>query len=128
MNLTNSHSQSAVLEPGARDGREPDAIARARWALALVRSDVFGWPSDRWSRRQISDCADLLKDDLETYEGLLDGRIHPAIEFPELEHGWSGDALEQAIEKVTRDIMAGVSALTGGLGEQENDRFEGYAS
>jgi hypothetical protein len=121
-----------VLEPGAPDRREPDAIARARCALALVRSDVFGWPSDRWSRRQISDCADLLKDDLETYEALLDGRIHPAVEFPELEQGWSGDVLEQAIEKVTRDIVAGASVLTGGMGEQDaeqvNDRFEGGAS
>ena len=117
-----------MLEPGTPDCREPDAIARARCALALVRSDVFGWPSDRWSRRQISDCADLLKEDLETYEALLGGRLHPAVEFPELEQGWSGDVLEQAIEKVTRDIVAGASALTGVMDEQNaeqvNDWFE----
>lgn len=117
VNLTNS--QSALLEPVSRDDPEPEAITRARCALALVSSDVFGWPSDRWSRRQISDCAELLKDDLETYEGLLDGRIHPAIEFPELEQRWPGDALEQAIAKVTRDIVAGASALAGGLGAQD---------
>lgn len=116
--LTKGESWSSVLKPDARDCREPEAIARARGALAVVCSDAFGWPSDRGSCRQISDCAEWLKDDLATYEGLLDGRIHPVIEFPELEQIWSGDALEQAIERVARDIMAGASALVAGLGEQ----------
>ena len=118
MMLTKGESWSSVLKPDARDCREPEAIARARGALAVVCSDAFGWPSDRGSCRQISDCAEWLKDDLATYEGLLDGRIHPVIEFPELEQIWSGDALEQAIERVARDIMAGASALVAGLGEQ----------
>jgi hypothetical protein len=118
MNLTKSESWSSVLEPDARDCREPEAIARARGALALVCSDAFGWPSDPGSCRQISDCAEWLKDDLATYEGLLDGRIHPVIEFPELEQIWSGDALELAIAKVARDIVAGASALLAGLDEQ----------
>jgi hypothetical protein len=68
---------------------------------------------------------DLLR--LETYEGLLDGRIHPVAEFPELDQIWSGDALEQAIEKVIWDIVAGASALEAGLGEQA-DRGDGQAS
>jgi hypothetical protein len=118
MNLTKSESWSSVLEPDARDCQEPEAIARARGALAVVCSDAFGWPSDPGSCRQISDCAEWLKDDLATYEGLLDGRIHPVIEFPELEQIWSGDALELAIAKVARDIVAGASALLAGLGEQ----------
>lgn len=106
-----------MLKPDTRGYREPEAIARAREALAVVCSDAFGWPSDPGSCRQISDCAEWLKDDLETYEGLLDGRIHPVIEFPELDQIWSGDALELAIEKVARDIKAGASALVAGLGE-----------
>ena len=118
MKLTKSYSHSGTLELDARDLREPEAIAHARCALAVVRSDVFSWPSDPWSCRQIRDCAELLEDDLETYEGLLDGRILPAIEFPELDQGWSGDFLERAIEKVTRDIAAMASALTAGLGNQ----------
>jgi hypothetical protein len=92
--------------------------------MAVVRSDVFGWPSDPWSCRQIRDCAELLNDDLETYEGLLDGRIHPLIEFPEMDHGWSADALEQAIEKVTRDITAGASALAAGPGKQTAEQVD----
>jgi hypothetical protein len=111
MNLTKSYNGSGTLQPATRDYREPEAIARARHALRVVRSDVFGWPSDRGNCRQISDCAELLKDDLETHDGLLDGRVYPMIEFPELDQGWSGDALEQAVEKVTRDIAAGASAL-----------------
>jgi hypothetical protein len=107
VNLTKSHNRG-----------EPEAIVRARCALAVVRSDVFGWPSDPRSCRQISDCAELLTDDLETYEGLLDGRIHPVIEFPEMDQGWSGDALERAIEKVIRDIMAGARALAAGTAQQ----------
>jgi hypothetical protein len=125
MNLTKSYSRSGMLEPYAREYREPDAIVRARHALAVVRSDAFGWPSDAWSCRQISNCAELLTDDLETYEGLLEGRIHPLIEFPEMHQDWSGDALEQAIEKVIRDIVAGASALAAGAGKQGDDGLEG---
>jgi hypothetical protein len=124
MNLTKSYSRSGTLELDARDDREPEAIARARSALAVVRSDVFGWPSDPWICRQISDCAELLTDDLETYEGLLDGRIHPVTEFPEMDQGWPGDALEQAIEKVIRDIMAGARALAAGTGEQAGEQVD----
>lgn len=118
MSLTISESHSSPLEPDAQDCREPEALARARGALAVVCSDAFGWPSDPGTCRQIDDCAEWLKDDLETYQGLLDGRIHPVIEFPELDQIWSGDALEQAIEKVIWDIMAGASALEAGMGEQ----------
>ena len=123
MNLTKSESHSEVLGLGTRDYREPEAISRARGALAVVCSDAFGWPSDPGICRQIGNCAEWLKDDLETYEGLLEGRIHPVIEFPELDQIWSGDALEQAIEKVTRDIMAGASALAG-MGEQTAGRMD----
>jgi hypothetical protein len=114
---------SGVPDPDAPDYREPEAIARARGALAVVCSDAFGWPSDPGICRQIGNCAEWLKDDLETYEALLEGRIHPVIEFPELDQIWSGDALEQAIEKVTRDIMAGASALAG-MGEQAAGRAD----
>jgi hypothetical protein len=124
MNLTRSESRSGALGPDARDYREPEAIARARSALAVVCSDAFGWPSDPGSCRQIGDCAEWLKDDLETYEGLLDGRVHPVTEFPELDQIWSGGALELAIDKVTRDIMAGASALVAGLGEQAAGRAD----
>jgi hypothetical protein len=122
MHLTRSESRSWALDRDPRHYREPETIARARDALAAVCSDAFGWPSDPWSRRQIGDYAEWLKDDLETYEGLLDGRVHPVIEFPELEQIWPCDALEQAIEKVTRDITAGASALVAGLGEQAAGR------
>jgi hypothetical protein len=118
MYLTKSESHSSPLTPDPRDCREPEALARARGALAVVCSDAFGWPSDPRICRQIGNCAEWLKDDLETYEGLLDGRIHPVIEFPELDQIWSGDALEQAIEKVIWDIVAGASALEAGMGEQ----------
>jgi hypothetical protein len=118
MTLTKGKRRSKALEPGTRDYREPEAIARARGALAAVCSDAFGWPSDPGSRRQIGNFAEWLRDDLETYEGLVDGRICPVVEFPELDQIWSGDALEQALEKVTRDITAGASALVAGLGEQ----------
>jgi hypothetical protein len=125
MTLTKSETCSGALEPDTRDYREPEAIARARGALAVVCSDAFGWPSDPGSCRQIGDYAEWLKDDLETYEGLLEGRIHPVIEFPELDQIWSGDALEQAIEKVTRDITAGASALVAGMGEQAAGQVDG---
>ena len=49
------------------------------------------------------------------------------IEFPELDQIWSGDALEQAIEKVIWDIVAGASALEAGMGEQA-DKGDGEAS
>jgi len=131
MHLTKSESRSRPVKPDARDCREPEALARARGALAVVCSDAFGWPSDPGICRQIDDCAEWLKDDLETYEGLLDGRIHPVTEFPELEQIWSGDALEQAIEKVIWDIVAGASALEAGMGEQaagQADPGDGQAS
>jgi hypothetical protein len=131
MHLTKSESHSRPLKPDAQDCREPEALARARGALAVVCSDAFGWPSDPRICRQIGNCAEWLKDDLETYEGLLDGRIHPVIEFPELDQIWSGDALEQAIEKVIWDIVAGASALEAGMGEQaagQADKGDGEAS
>ena len=131
MYLTKSESHFGPLEPDAQDCREPEAVARARRALAVVCSDAFGWPSDPGTCRQIGDCAEWLKDDLETYEGLLDGRIHPVAEFPELDQIWSGDALEQAIERVVWDIVAGASALEAGLGEQaagQADKGDGQAS
>ena len=131
MYLTKSESHFGPLEPDAQDCREPEAVARARRALAVVCSDAFGWPSDPGVCRQIGDCAEWLKDDLETYEGLLDGRIHPVAEFPELDQIWSGDALEQAIERVVWDIVAGASALEAGLGEQaagQADKGDGQAS
>jgi hypothetical protein len=131
MHLTKSESRSRPVKPDARDCREPEALARARGALAVVCSDAFGWPSDPGICRQIDDCTEWLKDDLETYEGLLDGRIHPVTEFPELEQIWSGDALEQAIEKVIWDIVAGASALEAGMGEQaagQADPGDGQAS
>lgn len=121
MHLTKSESQSRPLKPDAPDRREPEALARARGALAVACSDAFGWPSDPGTCRQIGDRAEWLKDDLETYEGLLDGRIHPVTEFPELDQTWSGDALEQAIEKVIRDIAAGASALEAGMGEPPSE-------
>src|SRR5579863_964216 len=130
MTLTRSESHPSAFEPDAPDHREPEAIARARGALAVVCSDAFGWPSDPRSCRRIGDCAEWLKDDLDTYEGLLDGRIHPAIEFPELDQICSSGALEEAIEKVIQDIVAGASALVAGLGEQAPgrvDRGEGEA-
>jgi hypothetical protein len=131
MHLTKSESHSSPLTPDARDCREPEALARARGALAVVCSDAFGWPSDPRICREIGNCAEWLKDDLETYEGLLDGRIHPVIEFPELDQIWSRDALEQAIEKVIWDIVAGASALEAGMGEQaagQADKGDGEAS
>jgi hypothetical protein len=131
MYLTKSESHSSPLKPDAQDRREPEAVARARDALAVVCSDAFGWPSDPGACRQIGDCAEWLKDDLETYEGLLDGRIHPVAEFPELDRIWPGDALEQAIEKVIWDIVAGASALEASLGHQaagQMGRGDGQAS
>jgi len=131
MHLTKSETYSSPLKPDAQDRREPEAVARARGTLAIVCADAFGWPSDPGIRRQIGDCAEWLKDDLETYEGLLDGRIHPVAEFPELDQIWSGDALEQAIEKVIWDIAAGARALAAGLGEQaagQTGRGDGQAS
>jgi hypothetical protein len=131
MYLTKSESRSGPLKPDAQDWREPAAVARARDALAVVCSDAFGWPSDARACRQIGDCAEWLKDDLETYEGLLDGRIHPVAEFPELDRTWPGDALEQAIEKVIWDIVAGASALEASLGHQgagQMGRGDGQAS
>jgi hypothetical protein len=118
MHLTKSESHSSPLKPDAQVWREPDAVARARGALAVVCSDAFGWPSDPRICRQIGDCAEWLRDDLETYEGLLEGRIHPVAEFPELEQIWSGDALKQAIEKVIWDIVAGARVLEESLGHQ----------
>jgi len=131
MHLTKCETYSSPLKPDARDRREPEAVARARGTLAIVCADAFGWPSDPGICRQIGDCAEWLKDDLETYEGLLDGRIHPVAEFPELDQIWSGDALEQAIEKVIWDIAAGARALEAGLGEQaagQADRGGGQVS
>lgn len=131
MHLTRSESHPSPLKPDAQDCREPEAVARARGALAIVCSDAFGWPSDPGTCRQIGDCAERLKDDLETYEGLRDGRIHPVAEFPELDQIWSGDALEQAIEKVIWDIVAGARALEESLGHQaagQMGRGEGQAS
>ncbi len=140
MHLTKSESHSGPVKPDAQDRREPEAVARARDALAVARardalavvcSDAFGWPSDPGTCRQIGDCAEWLKDDLETYEGLLDGRVHPVAEFPELDQIWSGDALEQAIEKVIWDIVAGASALEASLGDQaagRTGRGDGQAS
>jgi hypothetical protein len=131
MRLTKSESHPRPLKPDARDCHEPEALVRARGALAVVCSDTFGWPSDPGICRQIGDRAEWLKDDLETYEGLVDGRIHPVIEFPELDQIWSGDALEQAIEKVIWDIVAGAGALEAGMGEQaagQADKGDGEAS
>jgi hypothetical protein len=131
MHLTKSETYSNPLKPDAQDRREPEAVARARGALAVVCADAFGWPSDPGTCRRIGDCAEWLKDDLETYEGLLDGRIHPVAEFPELDRIWPGDALEQAIEKVIWDIVAGASALEASLGQQaagQLGRGDGQAS
>jgi hypothetical protein len=118
MNLTKSESRSDVLEPDAPDDPEPEAVALARGALAILCSDGFGWPSDPGSCRHIGNCAEWLRDDLEAYEGLLEGRVHPVTEFPELAQIWSGGALERAIEKVTRDIMAGASELLACMGHR----------
>ena len=131
MHLTKSETYSSPLKPDVQDRREPEAVARARGTLAIVCADAFGWPSDPGICRQIGDCAEWLKDDLETYEGLLDGRIHPVAEFPELDQIWSGDALEQAIEKDIWDIAAGARALAAALGEQaagQSDRGDGQVS
>ena len=131
MHLTKSESHFSPLKPDVQVWREPDAVARARGALAVVYADAFGWPSEPRICRKIGDCAEWLRDDLETYEGLLEGRIHPVAEFPELEQIWSGDALKQAIEKVIWDIVAGARVLEESLGHQaagQMGRGDGQAS
>ena len=85
---------------------EAEVISRAEAALAAVRSDDFPTPSTGASL--ITYYADWL----EARVDLLEGRRHPATEFPELARWWPNDALAQAVEKVTQDIGADTGALT----------------
>ena len=59
MHLTKSETYASPLKPAAQDRREPEAVARARDALAVVCADAFGWPSDPGTCRQIGDCIEM---------------------------------------------------------------------
>jgi hypothetical protein len=105
---------------------EAEVIATGRTVLARIDADTFAWPSDARGCTSLHACRDGLRDDLEAYENVKAGRIHPGTVDVELEH--DDDAYNTALRKLADDVLAwaraAVLVVAGHCGEEAADALK----
>ena len=98
-----------------------EALVIARASAALTATDQWLAANQDREARLVRSYMEWLREALEAYEGLADGSLHPASEYPELARWWPDDAQGQALGMAAANIADDTGALVLTVREQCGD-------